>query len=80
MQAFDYGDRVGARYLAFVAPDEWDKGMVRIKSLRATTLDEIGQGQPGVVGAAGEDGGKQVDVPWKGMEKAIKSMLKSAFV
>jgi len=34
-QTFDYANRVGARFVALVAPDEWDKGMVRIKDLRA---------------------------------------------
>ena len=33
-QSFDYANRVGAEYIAFVAPDEWNKGLVRIKDLR----------------------------------------------
>ena len=28
-QTFDYANRVGAQYVALVAPDEWDKNMVR---------------------------------------------------
>ena len=32
---FDYANRVGARYIVFVAPQEWENGMVRIKDLRA---------------------------------------------
>ena len=31
---FDYANRVGARYIVFVAPSEWERGMVRIKDLR----------------------------------------------
>lgn len=34
-KAFKYADRVGGRRIAFVAPDEWENGMVRIKDLRA---------------------------------------------
>jgi histidyl-tRNA synthetase len=34
-KAFKYADRVGGRKIAFVAPDEWEKGMVRIKDLRS---------------------------------------------
>lgn len=33
-QSFDYANRVGADFIAFVAPDEWSKGMVRFKDLR----------------------------------------------
>jgi len=33
-KAFNYGDRVGADKLAFVAPDEWEQGLVAIKDLR----------------------------------------------
>jgi len=33
-KAFNYADRVKARYIAFVAPDEWSRGMVRVKDLR----------------------------------------------
>mmetsp|Transcript_82667 Transcript_82667/g.221642 ORF Transcript_82667/g.221642 Transcript_82667/m.221642 type:complete len:91 (-) Transcript_82667:66-338(-) len=33
-QTFDYANRAGARMVALVAPDEWAKGMVRIKNLR----------------------------------------------
>ncbi|EKX42834.1 hypothetical protein GUITHDRAFT_87963 [Guillardia theta CCMP2712] len=33
-QTFDYANRVGAQYVALVAPDEWDKNMVRVKDLR----------------------------------------------
>mmetsp|Transcript_61363 Transcript_61363/g.126719 ORF Transcript_61363/g.126719 Transcript_61363/m.126719 type:complete len:678 (+) Transcript_61363:11-2044(+) len=34
-KTFDYANRVGARFVALVAPDEWNKGMVRVKDLRA---------------------------------------------
>lgn len=33
-KAFKYADRVGAYRIAFVAPDEWENGLVRIKDLR----------------------------------------------
>jgi len=33
-KAFNYADRVGATKIAFVAPDEWAKGLVRVKDLR----------------------------------------------
>ena len=70
-QAFDYGDRAGARFLAFVAPDEWERGMVRVKSLR----EEV-QGGQGIGGASGEEEhiGRQVDVPWEGFEDVVKGM------
>jgi len=34
-KAFDYSNRIGARYVAYVAPDEWNAGKVRIKDLRS---------------------------------------------
>lgn len=34
-KAFRYADKVGARRMAFVAPNEWEKGLVRVKDLRA---------------------------------------------
>jgi len=33
-KAFKYADKVGARKMAFVAPDEWENGLVSIKDLR----------------------------------------------
>ena len=30
-KAFSYADRVSSRRMVFVAPDEWDKGSVRVK-------------------------------------------------
>lgn len=39
-KAFNYADRVGAVRVAFVAPDEWAKGLVRIKDLRNFTADD----------------------------------------
>lgn len=63
-QAFDHADRVGARFIAFVGPDEWAKGMVRVKSLR----------QEGGHGADGCDEGKQIDVPWEGFSEAVRKM------
>ncbi|CAJ1358241.1 unnamed protein product [Effrenium voratum] len=33
-KAFRYADKVGAAKIAFVAPDEWERGEVRIKDLR----------------------------------------------
>merc|ERR1711953_1152612 len=49
-KAFDYADRRGAIRVAFVAPSEWEKQMVRIKDLR-----NFGQDAP--------DTDKQKDVP-----------------
>eukprot|EP00441_Pelagodinium_beii_P042798 CAMPEP_0197633264 /NCGR_PEP_ID=MMETSP1338-20131121/9666_1 /TAXON_ID=43686 ORGANISM="Pelagodinium beii, Strain RCC1491" /NCGR_SAMPLE_ID=MMETSP1338 /ASSEMBLY_ACC=CAM_ASM_000754 /LENGTH=105 /DNA_ID=CAMNT_0043204887 /DNA_START=16 /DNA_END=329 /DNA_ORIENTATION=- len=48
-KAFRYADKVGAAKIAFVAPDEWENGLVRIKDLRCAedTPPEL----------------KQVDVP-----------------
>ena len=37
---FDYANRIGARYIVFVAPQEWENGMVRIKDLRAEYTDK----------------------------------------
>merc|ERR1711879_358919 len=45
-KAFNFADRVGAARIAFVAPSEWEKGMVRIKDLRnfsADTPDDVKQ-------------------------------------
>ncbi len=33
-KAFNYADRVGARRIIFVGPDEWSKNLVRVKDLR----------------------------------------------
>lgn len=51
-KAFNYADRVGAVKIAFVAPDEWSKGLVRIKDLRNFTQDD-------------PDDVKQRDVPFQ---------------
>jgi len=48
---FDYANRVGARYIVFVAPAEWEKGEVRVKDLR--------------LGEDVDDALKQVDVAVK---------------
>ena len=32
-KAFDLANRAGARLVAFVAPDEWDVGKVRVKDI-----------------------------------------------
>jgi histidyl-tRNA synthetase len=34
--AFEYADKVGADNIVFVAPDEWAKGVVAVKDLRAS--------------------------------------------
>jgi len=49
-RAFNYADRVGAVRVAFVAPGEWEQGLVRIKDMR-----NFGQDAP--------DSVKQKDVP-----------------
>jgi len=51
-KAFRYADRVGAVRIAFVAPDEYERGMVRIKDLRSFSADT-------------PDEQKQCDVPLK---------------
>jgi len=33
---FEYADRIGAIRAVFVAPDEWSRGLVRVKNLRET--------------------------------------------
>jgi histidyl-tRNA synthetase len=38
-KAFNYADRAGAARVAFVAPGEWEKGLVRIKDLRNFAQD-----------------------------------------
>jgi histidyl-tRNA synthetase len=37
---FGYADRVGAKKVIFVAPDEVKEGMVRVKDLRAEKSDK----------------------------------------
>lgn len=49
-KAFNHADRVGAKRIAFVAPSEWEQGLVRIKDLR------MGEGVT--------DDVKQKDVPF----------------
>lgn len=36
---YEYADRIGARQLCFIAPEEWAKGQVRIKNLRLPEED-----------------------------------------
>ena len=38
-QSFEYADRVGARSIVFVAPDEVERGLVRVKDLREEDVD-----------------------------------------
>lgn len=38
-KAFNYADRVGADKVAFVAPAEWERGVVRVKDLRGFAQD-----------------------------------------
>jgi len=37
---FEYADRIGAQRAVFVAPDEWSRGLVRIKNLRETDMEK----------------------------------------
>jgi histidyl-tRNA synthetase len=60
-QTFDYANRIGARYVVFVAPSEWENGCVRIKDLRAEEYAE-------------EDEDKQVDVKFEDLWKALEIM------
>ena len=59
-QTFDYANRVGARYMVFVAPSEWEAGKVRIKDLR------LGEDVP--------DEEKQIDVALDDLSK-VKDVL-----
>eukprot|EP00746_Dinoflagellata_sp_MGD_P116036 gnl/MRDRNA2_/MRDRNA2_51974_c0_seq1.p1 gnl/MRDRNA2_/MRDRNA2_51974_c0~~gnl/MRDRNA2_/MRDRNA2_51974_c0_seq1.p1 ORF type:complete len:628 (+),score=183.45 gnl/MRDRNA2_/MRDRNA2_51974_c0_seq1:133-2016(+) len=71
-KAFNYADRVGADKIAFVAPGEWEQGLVRIKDLREpdenkkqqdipidglTRIDEFYGGAPKASAAAGASAG-----------------------
>uniref|UniRef100_A0A6U5A8K6 histidine--tRNA ligase n=3 Tax=Hemiselmis andersenii TaxID=464988 RepID=A0A6U5A8K6_HEMAN len=38
-QTFDYANRIGADFIALVAPGEWEQGLVRIKNLRSENKD-----------------------------------------
>lgn len=55
---FDYANRVGARYIVFVAPQEWENGMVRIKDLRADYTDK--------------DEEKQIDIKLEDLGRALE--------
>ena len=57
---FDYANRVGARYIVFVAPSEWEQGKVRIKDLR--------------LGEETEEADKQLDVAVADLGK-VKDVL-----
>lgn len=52
---FDYANRVGARYIVFVAPSEWEQGKVRVKDLR--------------LGEETEENEKQLDVTLEDLGK-----------
>ena len=43
-KAFDYANRIGAHRIAYVAPDEWAAGNVRVKDLRSEDKGEDGLG------------------------------------
>ncbi len=43
-KAFDFANKIGAWRVAYVAPDEWTAGKVRVKDLRATK-DEAARGE-----------------------------------
>lgn len=60
-QTFDYANRIGARYVVFVAPSEWENGCVRIKDLRAEEYAE-------------DDADKQVDVKIEDLWNALERM------
>jgi hypothetical protein len=60
-QTFDYANRIGARYVVFVAPSEWENGCVRIKDLRAEEYAE-------------DDADKQVDVKIEDLWNALEQM------
>ena len=43
-KAFDFANKVGAQYVAYVAPDEWAAGKVRVKDMQGTEKGEDGLG------------------------------------
>jgi len=75
-QAFDYANRAGADFMAFVAPDEWEAGDVCIKSLRAPLPSELISrvSKVDVIDATNEDR-KQVIVPRDGLQGAARLLL-----
>eukprot|EP00959_Pyramimonas_sp_CCMP1952_P007927 166064-Pyramimonas_sp.AAC.2 len=40
---FEYADKAGAQFIVFVAPDEWARGVVAVKDLRASAGAESKQ-------------------------------------
>ena len=40
---FEYADKAGAHFIVFVAPDEWARGVVAVKDLRAAEGAEMKQ-------------------------------------
>mmetsp|Transcript_57127 Transcript_57127/g.88894 ORF Transcript_57127/g.88894 Transcript_57127/m.88894 type:complete len:454 (+) Transcript_57127:2-1363(+) len=59
-KAFNYADRLGADKIALIAPDEWSKGLVRIKNLRMANSSDI------------KDEDKQIDVPFNDLVNVDK--------
>lgn len=51
-KAYNYADRIGARKLALVAPNEWEQGLVRVKDLRVENSTAV------------SDEDKQKDIPF----------------
>lgn len=40
-KAYNYADRIGAQKLALIAPDEWSRGVVRVKDLRTEDSSNV---------------------------------------
>ena len=59
-KAFSYADRVKGRRVLLVAPDEWSKGLVRMKDLRTAE----GEGETS----------KEVDLQVEGLVDQLKGM------
>ncbi|KAG8468769.1 hypothetical protein KFE25_007287 [Diacronema lutheri] len=70
--AFSYADRVGGQRVVFVAPDEWQRGCVRIKDLRGHEQRAAAEGGEGGEGADGSS--KQFDVPFDGLLEKLHEL------
>jgi len=75
---FDYANRVGARYIVFVAPSEWERGMVRIKDLRLG--EETPEEEKQLDVALGDLGDVQTLLEKWAVEKALARKMNEASV
>ena len=84
-QAFDYANRIGADFMAFVAPDEWERGSVCIKSLRAVfsrdlllQIAQIDDQSDGVSEVAKGEDAKQVEISVDHLEAVAQALVRSS--